>query len=396
MLDNLDTTTPVLLLGGMENATCTARSLGRAGVTVRVSGGRTCSAMRSRYCAEAFPIPGPGGLEDGWRELLLGQDRRLDGHVLLPMMDEAIAFVIEHREALATRYILEDFEPALRSDLLDKRRTIEIAQSLGLPAPKFWPIEHDTNVAALRQEVRFPAMVKPLHTFKFAKVFGRKLHIVETDFDELAEHVERARNANLGVIIVEMIPGPDSLLSSYYTYITGNGQRLFDYTKRIIRRFPTHRGGGCHHESVWLPETAAAGQTLLDKIGWRGMANIEFKRDPRDGQLKLIEVNSRFTAAHRLVLRAGMPIDIAVYRHLTSQPVPRVHQGAHILRQINPFRDFRAFRSLARSENLRWSDWIRSLTARPFVTPVFSLRDPAPSLVDFGIFLSRAARKLSK
>jgi hypothetical protein len=47
----LDTSAPVLVLGGKENALSVTRHLGRLGITVRVSGGANSWGMHSRYCA---------------------------------------------------------------------------------------------------------------------------------------------------------------------------------------------------------------------------------------------------------------------------------------------------------------------------------------------------------
>ena len=73
------------------------------------------------------------------------------------------------------------------------------------------------------------------------------------------------------------------------------------------------------------------------------LGNIEFKRDPRDGKLKVIEVNARFTAAQELVRRAGVPIDLIVYRHLTKQPLPDFEPVKEELRMWYPLRDFLGF-----------------------------------------------------
>src|SRR5205823_8370112 len=135
--------------------------------------------------------------------------------------------------------------------------------------------------------------------------FGHKLFIVENSFDELKEKVRLVHSLGLEIIVMEMIPGPDDLLSSYYTYISGDGRELFHFTKRILRRYPLNRGNACHHITEWLPETAKMGHEFFSAIGLRGLGNVEFKRDPRDGRLKLIEINARFTAAHQLLVSAG-------------------------------------------------------------------------------------------
>ena len=39
------------------------------------------------------------------------------------------------------------------------------------------------------------------------------------------------------------------------------------------------------------PEVEPLGFRLLKSMGYHGIASVEFKRDPRDGQFKLMEVN---------------------------------------------------------------------------------------------------------
>jgi len=53
----IDTSTPVMILGGKENALSLVRSLGQQGITMRVSGPAACWGMASRYCHEAFRVP---------------------------------------------------------------------------------------------------------------------------------------------------------------------------------------------------------------------------------------------------------------------------------------------------------------------------------------------------
>ena len=40
-------------------------------------------------------------------------------------------------------------------------------------------------------------------------------------------------------------------------------------------------------------EVLEAGQRLLGSVGYRGFAHVELVRDPRDGALKVLEVNTR-------------------------------------------------------------------------------------------------------
>lgn len=384
---SLDPTTPLLLLGGGANGVAVARNLTPKGVRVSVAGGPGAWARRSRHVDRVWSWPATD-LAGRWRALLLGSDRALDGHMVWPLCDDSIAFVAQHRDALAERYLLEGFRPDLRLAMLDKRDTLARARAAGVDTPKFWTIRTAADLQRYAAELAFPMVVKPVHSHLFIPVFGRKLFIVE-DMADLRDKIAQTAEHGIEVVAQELIPGPDSLLSSFYTYIDERGARLFDYTKRVIRRYPVMRGGGCFHQSVWLPETAAAGRRFFEGIGWQGMGNVEFKRDPRDGRLKLIECNPRFTAAHALVTASGVPIDEMIYRHLTGQPVEAASQTAEDLRLWTPTRDLMAFLSLRARGELTLTEWIGSLREGRHVRSTFSLSDPSPALLSLSQEIKR-------
>lgn len=374
----IDTAIPVLLLGGEANALEVARHFGPLGIDVRIAGAEDGWGMASRHCTEAIPVVGDS--HTFWRDLLLSDETRFDGHVIFALSDDAIDFVLDHEAALRARYRLEKFDGTLRRAMLDKQETLRLAETANVPAPAFWKVESREDVAALEGKLTFPVMVKPITSHEFVRVFGQKLFIIEEGFDKVVKAAARALDAGVAIQVVEMIPGPDNLLSSYYTYIDDRGLPLFHFTKRVERRYPVNSGGAVYHVTEWLPETAEMGLKFLRGIGWRGLANIEFKRDTRDGQLKIIELNSRFTAAHRLLVRCGAPIDLVAYCDLTGQPAPVFTNYVQNMRLWMPVRDFRAFLEMRRRGDLTFAGWLASVPVRKTFSPIFSWTDPRPSL----------------
>jgi D-aspartate ligase len=391
-MSDLNTSVPVLVLGGRENALSIVRHLSSHGIKVSVSAPVNCWGLHSRHCARAFRIPAGTDSAAYWDDLLLSADRSLDGHMLMPCSDDAIEFVADNHEALAGRYVLDEGQPDMRRALLDKRATLEMAERVGVPAPKFWPVGRGDTLEGIEGEITFPVMVKPISSHRFAQIFNRKLFIIEDSFDELKQRVKDAQAHDLEVMIVEMIPGPDDLLSSYYTYMDKAGTRYFDYTKHIVRRYPVNRGMACFHATKWLPETAEMGKKFFDGVGFTGLANIEFKRDTRDGKLKLIEVNARFTAAEGLVVLSGMPIDLIVYRRLTGQGVPKITSYKQGLYYWYPISDFLAFVELWRGGKLGFWQWVRSVLAEKRADPLFQLDDLYPVVGAFEALVRKLAR----
>ena len=386
----LDTSRPVILLGGGASTLAAVRSLGKAGIRIYASGRAGCRAMRSRYCHKSIPVPAGTPVKQWWHRILIEKAQpELEGAVILVGCDESLEFVEENVDALRQRYLVEEFRPELRRAMLDKQATLELAREVGVPIPQFWDVDSAEDVLAIRDELRFPVMVKPLSSYTFMEDFGRKLFIIQDNFDEVVEKVALCRDRGHEVMVVEMIPGPDSLLSSYYTYRTPAGELLYDYTKSVIRRWPVNRGGGCFHQSEWLPETAEMGRRLFEGIGWQGIGNVEFKRDTRDGQLKIIEVNGRLTAGHPLVTESGAAIDVAIYCHLTGQQVPKIAQYSGKLRLWDPLRDLMAYLELRQTGQLSFGGWLRSILTQKTILPFFKFSDPLPGLTEVRDVITR-------
>jgi predicted ATP-grasp superfamily ATP-dependent carboligase len=380
-----------IILGGSTNAVSIARSLGRRGIRVFVSVADERHALFSRYCTKRFPYKRDAEAAGFWRQLLLGPDAAtLHGSVLLPCNDEAVTFVARTREELRHHYILDDSVPDLQLAMIDKRRTLTLAQEVNVDAPRFWMVDGAADLEAVLGDLRYPLIVKPLLSHLFQAKFGRK-YFNAGNAVEVRAALERVWAAGLRAMICEWIPGPDSLLSSYYTYIDRDDKPLFHFTKKVIRRFPKNEGLTSYHITDWDPEVAAEGLRFLAGIKFRGLANVEFKRDLRDGRLKLVECNVRFTAPQELFVRCGLDTASIVYNHLVGLPLPPTHSYRTDVRLWHPIRDFWAFRQLHRLNELTLGEWIKSI-AHWQALPYFQWTDPMPTLMPAARSVARRLR----
>src|SRR5512135_1577467 len=368
---------PVILLGGGANALSVARSLGRAGVEVYAINDDTAYVRYSRYCRR---IPVPGEAPDSWARFLLGPKAApWKGAVLLACSDPALALIAEHREALAAKFRLDESDPAAQLCMLNKLSTYREARAAGVPTPRFWLAETREQVLALEGSLAFPLIVKPHLTHVYERRSGRKFERAD-DFDQLLRAHKALSAAAIPTLLVEWIPGPDDRLCSYYTYLDGEGTPQFHFTKRVIRRFPAGMGNGCYHVTDWNPEVRDLALRLFRRAGLRGLANAEFKRDERDGLLKLIECNARFTAANCLVARSGLDLAAFVYNRITGRPQPPLGAYTPGLRLWDPVRDFESFLELRGRGQLTFRRWVVSILHRQ-TFPYFQWSDPMPSLV---------------
>ncbi len=377
---------PVVIVGGEINALTIARSLGRYGVTVHALSIPSSPVRYSRYArwialANSISV---------WRDFLLGnQSRYLHGSVLLAASDPALELLRNDYHDLRRLYLIDDMDTVAQEQMLNKLSTYEAARAAGVKTPGFWTVDNLEQLQSVRDSLTFPLLVKPLFSHVFDAKHGRK-HFFAKHFDDLIQSWRRVLADGIEAMLVEWIPGLDDRLCSYYTYLDASGQPLFTLTKRVIRRNSPGEGGACYHITDWVPEVCEPSLKLLRHVGLRGLANVEFKSDPRDGQLKLIECNARFTAPIYLLQRAGIDLARFVYNRVVGipqEPLTTFRQG---LRLWYPWEDFHAFRSLQRRGDISWFGWLKSIAHRQ-IFPIFSGSDPMPS---FAEQFCRAKRRL--
>ena len=375
---------PVLILGGSSNSLSIARSLAGMNVDVYLSVQQRNCAYFSRYAQKVFPFTDKYNVDQFWKELLIDSPPAyLDGAVLWACNDDAIDFIAKNHPVLSKRFILDDSIPDLQIKLLNKLSTLKMARSLGIPTPNFLEVNdlNDVREKTL-SEFEYPVLVKPQQSHLFQKVFGGNKFFLVHNKAELLTRLEEVIAKELKVIISEMIPGPDEQLRSYYTYLGKGGEPLFHFTKAVLRRYPKNHGQGCYHFTVWEPKVAEIGMKFFKGIGFRGLGNIEFKLDKRDGIYKVIESNPRFTAAHELLVRCGMDISQLIYCYLTGLPLPKVERYRENVTLIFPQRDFYAFLELRKAGELTFGQWLKSVL-RFHTFPHFSWKDPMPTIMPF-------------
>jgi predicted ATP-grasp superfamily ATP-dependent carboligase len=129
----------------------------------------------------------------------------------------------------------------------------------------------------------------------------------------------------------------------------------------------------------WDAGVAEMGLRLLREANFRGLANVEFKRDARDGSLKLIECNVRFTAVNELITRSGLDLANFVYRLQLGEVVELPARARDGVYMWWPVQDTIAFLITHRRGELSLRDWAGSLVHRQHL-PMFAWRDPAAAV----------------
>jgi D-aspartate ligase len=372
---------PAILFGGFFQTLQVVESLAARSIEVHTLNDRwRWNAARFSRLARAVCLPANVPYAQAAVDFLTGSaSDHLQGSVLLAGGDIELEIMAKHRDTLSQKFLLDLSNPVAQLTMLDKLATYRAAKEAGVATPRFWQVRSEKDLHGLREELVYPLIVKPKVSHVFQKRFKVKFFLAE-GFNQLLESYRVANSADIEVLLVEKIPGPDSRYCSYYTYLDEEGNALFDFTKRIIRRYPVNMGLASYHITDRVDHVRELSLKLFQHVGLQGLANAEFKYDERDGQLKLIECNARFTAANTLVARAGFDLGNFVYNRIVGISQPPLTDFRTGLRLWDPLRDWRAFFELRKRGELTFLQWLASVMHRSSV-PYFSWRDPLPSLL---------------
>jgi D-aspartate ligase len=376
-----------LVIGADYRALGVVRSLGRRGVPAWVlRHGDDRLAGFSRFAKRTIP------LAEGV-EFLLGlcREHRLDGWTLFPSGDESAAFVAQHHEELGRRFRLTTPPWSVTRYAYDKRLTYPLADSLGIVVPRTWYPRDREEVAAL--DCPFPAMVKPAVREGFNRLVAAKAWPADTRDELLARYDEACELVDPAILMVqELIPGGGAEQLSYAA-ICDDGRTLASLTARRTRQYPMDIGrASTYVETVDLPEIEEPSRALLEHLRYTGLVEVEYKRDPRDGKCKLLDVNPRVWGWHTLCARAGVDFTYLAWRLARGESLPASTARAGV-RWSRLSTDLPTVAREIRRGRMSVRDYVRSLRG-PRERAIFASDDPLPGLVELPLLASVLARRL--
>jgi D-aspartate ligase len=380
-----------LVVGGDYQGLGIARSLGRHGVPVAILDDEVSIAPRSRYVKQSLRVPSLRSAEATMAALHEAADRfGLGGWVLFPTREETVAAVAQNRDELARTFRVPT--PAWDTVRVawDKRRTYRVAERLGIDVPRCWFPRTEADLA----EITFdgPVIIKPAIKEHFFYETGAKAWRA----DDPSELLEQFRLATAiipsdEVIVQELVPGSGAGQLAYCAFIK-DGEPIGTMTVVRRRQHPSDFGrASTFVETVDLPELEEPSLRLLREMDYYGLVELEFKRDERNGAVKLLDVNARTWGYHGLGAAAGVDFPTLLYRDQVGLAVEpcRARAGVRWARLVTDVPN--AVRDIGRRQ-LRAADYLRSLRGID-VGAVWASDDPLPALAELGILPGLALRR---
>jgi D-aspartate ligase len=383
MIRIADNSTPVVVLAPVAYGPLgILRSLGRLGIRVCVAGSEPRTpALYSRYCRGKFIWNSNGCPPSESAARLLEIGRRIGRQsVLIPTTDQLAIFVDENADALRERFLFPSQPPGLPGALASKKEMYHIAKQAGIPTA-------ETTFPASRQDViefgksaTFPIMLKGIDTKRLsARVggWGQGMFRVDSAAELLQKYDKYEDSESPNLMLQEYIPGDDDTVWMFNGYFDRNSECVQGFTGKKIRQCPIHRGLTSLGICITNETVERITRQFMKLVGYRGILDIGYRYDARDGLYKVLDVNPRIGATFRLfVADNGMDVIRALYLDLTGQAIDagRPREGRKwMVEDLDLFSSY----CYHREGGVRLRDWFASFKGVQ-ESAYFAFDDPFP------------------
>ncbi len=314
---------PAVIVPDCATALGLVRSLAPRGVACTVCAWNELGPARYSRQARVVACPPPTAGR-AFVDALRAIGRSFATRPVLFTADETSTLLADRARAeLAAEFDLALASSPQLGDLLYKPRLYQLCAAAGVPTPQTWLIDE----GRLPADLSYPLVLKPAQRVihcgdyrvrSFRLEFGGKAVLVR-NAAEAGSIAARARELGFEVLLQRPLAGPVTDLLTAGVFAGSDGRRAL-FTARKLAQSPPDFGDGAVVEGVVLPEVGPPAWRLIEHTGFVGLADIEFKRDPADGELKLLDVNPRPWLWIELAERCGINLPYLLYREAIGRP----------------------------------------------------------------------------
>jgi predicted ATP-grasp superfamily ATP-dependent carboligase len=308
--------------GEQRAALAVVRSLGRAGHYCVVCSGRGRSlAGASRASRAEVVVPDALGLPNDFSESVASLVRARQIDLVIPIAEPAMLALLGARQHLAPA-VLPFPELDTFRRVADKSTVLAHAAQLGIRVPIAELLSSAGDHRRLnRATLRYPLVLKPSRSVGEANGQRAKLTVSYAgSWQDLETRLEAYPAAAYPILLQQRIVGPGVGIF----LLLWDGEIVAQFAHRRLREKPPSGGVSVYRESIAPPPTLIElSRQLLDRLGWYGVAMVEYKLDAASGKPYLMEINGRFWGSLQLAVDAGVDFPaLLVTLALGGRPVP--------------------------------------------------------------------------
>jgi len=320
-----DSSTPVVVLpGARQGGLGIVRSLGRLGIPVyMIDPDPAAPALHTRYCRGKF-VHNFEKDSAAAAIAFLGSVRKQLGRkaILIPTSDTLAMFVDEHAATLREWFLFPERPEGLARSLSSKKEMYLLACRHGVPTAATAFPQSRREVIEYLERARFPLVLKAIYGARIKFRAGQPVQIVRSASELLKRYDALEDPSEPNLMLQEYIPGGEDSIWMFNGYFDSASECVVGFTGKKLRQCPAYTGQTSLGICLRNEQVARTTCDLMRAVGYRGIIDLGYRYDARDGQYKILDVNPRIGATFRLFVGDnGMDVARALYLDLTGQPI---------------------------------------------------------------------------
>jgi len=317
----LSTTEPcdVLILdAGLRQSLVSIRSLGRHGLRVAaLEAAANVPAFSSRWCQ----YKNLSRVNEGREQYLIPLEQTLNrtaARVLITSSDATVDLIRQHRERLERRVSIALAKEVALSIAINKQKTRESAERLGLAIPNAVTINNVDDLKTALDEIGLPAVIKPVESWVKSPYQDSRLQsALVTSVQEAKDVVENLMKFGTTALFQQLLLGRRESIHLMYA----QGQVHARFAQWAKRTDPPLGGASVLRQSIAIPsDTGEQAERLVREIDLEGYSEVEFRRDS-EGKPYLMEINPRLSASIGLAVCAGVDFPYLLYQWASGERI---------------------------------------------------------------------------
>ncbi|MBC2704224.1 hypothetical protein [Desulfobacula sp.] len=327
----------VIIIEGHVQGLSNTRSLGGAGISVVVVDTGDCVARHSRYCREFYQCPSfdSDDLADFLLELAVVKG--FEGWLLMPSNDHAVLTLSRNKTRLEKHFKVITPKLEIIENIYDKSRLLDVAQKAEVPIPGTY---YANDAAPAAVPLSFPVLTRGRFGLDFYRATGRKAFLAD-NIDELRRQLSFI-DKNFPIqktLTQELIPDDGTNKTISFTAFCVNGKIKTFWMGEKLREHPIRFGTATFARSIYVKACYTQSVPLIMALDYTGVCEVEYLKDPGDGQYKLIEINARTWLWVGLAKACGVDFARMAYEYMNGMDTVYPDEYETGVCWINPLTD---------------------------------------------------------
>ena len=299
--------------------------------------------------------------------------------IIIPTDDEQVRQLAENYDEVVKIFNYQGLRWDKYQTIYNKRLAHPWAEKLGINNPKMF-------IPTSRNEIEnhgltFPFIVKPAIKKEY-KHHSNKKAIAVTSQEELENVInETLKGVPIeDLLFQEIIPGSGECQWSYAGLFV-NGEPIAAYTACRLRQHPPDYGRASTYVTASFDkEVQDQSKKIISELQYTGLAEVEWKRDPRNNQLKFLEVNARSWGWHSLSTSVVGNLPKMYYDYLMTGKYSTVSEPVYGKNWVKWITDLPVVFDLMKQKKLKFGDYFNSISHN-LVSCEWDKNDPLPLLL---------------